>query len=1445
MHIFYSSFDWAASRLQQYLASSTRLQGWDLLNFAVPVAYNSSKSLMFSCVCPPEWHFEFHSSVVRSKRRHGTFVALFRRSMHILQPVLQLADADPSNPESVTAMDRSLGSSVFDAAAHLVALASTSLHDVIEEELCSMPVKYELDVIDSSMNAYVSSEGEFVGRNEEIGKIERCMRPVFQGSQQHCVLALVHGIPGTGKSRLAKRQLELLQRQKSRYKVIRHVIQGRGRGAVRDGLHKMGLALAVQLKVGTAASVDEVLPRLKDFLQTQRFVILADDADTDVLDELLKYVPKSSEPCALVFTSQCGQDIVKELLKRLRENILSFSFSMNSDTNIQLDKFDPDTALELVGKMCLAQKYDDFKSLDHDHDIYTPAPPPDSAADGESHRAFCFFWSIRSWLREVLKQKNLDYLPLAVHALSMWLRQEVQRSESNAASMMARWDIAVRDDFVGEVSSGHRAINATVCLALHNIGSRFSELDDACRQVLGLLALCQPVEVPWSLFDGISPTSPIGQDCIVQRGQGAVPAVIASDEVVFERSIRSVRVRLHNQKKTTVVDQSSVSFGSHVIAMADDHKHYRLQLSTPNLHMRGARVRVSGENIVDVSPVGFHCQIKDRRDTGIILGADGSNLMIKANDKSESMHMSLVSLEPGDLEMVNGQCTLRLRSFHSIEGSECKLSQGVPGVVRGGRFGSDHVIHVKPCSLMFFPIWSSFLFRNIRESVRSRDIWTSFFITLICAALSWFCIHVGQSASILVSANVFISDFLSDTGSVFGFDSTIWKFCSASLLCFVVFLFVEVIFVLSRTVRNLGAIANETYPAFLHDITFLSGESAVKHNGRWCFKRPLAIEQYNRNGRVLQRHADDTVSVVFGCETGACRALATPALSFCNICAGELSALKPEAEVKRFKAGNVRVRGADGVAAAVQEVEGLKRVAAVLRSSGLVQVDEEQRTFGMHQLLQQAVGRELGWGQLCGRMRRLLQARCGQFGDEDRFDVGLYGVMREVAATALNAIGKVKVEGGDTADAWCSGMLLRLYDVAREVYGAAAEFPNRVLAAAHSSLVGDLLRELVMTEGCTSAGRIMTLRQLAYKVPHLTHVIEHYPNFDLEACLKSEWKRSRVQLPAGLLHMQALSALPLMRDVAGLGEEGDLGLLLQGGGGLRAGEDLVRVEGEGEAAAAAGRSDDGGMSAAGRGLRAMRWRWHTLRRGNLLPCERMVDEIGGAYCREGGAGGKWEVAVALGAACDLAFFSYSDQDKWSEAIATHERALCMRLDTLGEQHPATASTLAGMGSVYGRMGNFDEAVMLKERSLRITTDTLGLHPAAAGTISSMGILYFEMREYKKSIELYEQAQFIYERTVGRMHPDTAGVILNMIWSYILLGDMKKAKKLGVEALGIYEETLGRDHEDTIVARDCLADIRKMKGSARLSSVYSGVNKNGKTFNIRFDDDGDDLLISAW
>ena len=558
--------------------------------------------------------------------------------------------------------------------------------------------------------------------------------------------------------------------------------------------------------------------------------------------------------------------------------------------------------------------------------------------------------------------------------------------------------------------------------------------------------------------------------------------------------------------------------------------------------------------------------------------------------------------------------------------------------------------------------------------------------------------------------------------------------------------------------------------------------------------------------------------------------------------------------MKRFKAGNVRVRGVEGVAPAVVEAQGLKRVAAALGRSGLVQVEEGQRVFGMHQLLQQAVGRELGWGEPCARMRRLLHARCGQFGDEERFDVGLYGVMREVAAAAVAAAGRVKAEGGEAGDAWCSGMLLRLYDVAREVYGTDAEFPNRVLAAAHGSLVGDLVGECVMREGCTSAGRRMTLRQLLHAAPHLRDVVAKDPafkpdeddlrffreemakgaseeaawatvivrRFDVGQCVEREWGRAaRARLLAGVvrahvmeeggagLPLQAVAAVQLVREVAGAGEERAVEQLLRGaaGGGVQ----LVAEEGGGGGwrVAAAGGEAGAGWRHDGRALKAMRWKLHTLV-GDVESAERMMGEIGEEHAAEAEGGGKWELGVALGAACHVAGGRYNGPETRDKEKAAYERALRMRLDALGEQHPATAATLASLGTTYGNMGDQGSAIMLCERALRIFKDTLGPHPATAFTMSSMGAAYGKKGQSEKAIELFQQALRIYESTVGRMHRDAALAIYNMSVRYYNMGDFARAEELGLEAEDIYTKTLGKDHKLTKMARDDLEITRQQK-----------------------------------
>ncbi len=200
------------------------------------------------------------------------------------------------------------------------------------------------------------------------------------------------------------------------------------------------------------------------------------------------------------------------------------------------------------------------------------------------------------------------------------------------------------------------------------------------------------------------------------------------------------------------------------------------------------------------------------------------------------------------------------------------------------------------------------------------------------------------------------------------------------------------------------------------------------------------------------------------------------------------------------------------------------------------------------------------------------------------------------SSSAVDAVGRVKEKGEETGDACCSGMLLRLYEVALEVYGLDAEFSLRVLAAAHGSLLADLVGERVMEEWCTSAGSHMTLLQLVDTASHLCDVIALHPAlrdntddlirlafealskgveppsisdmrkllsvqaFDLRKCLETRWKRATrasqlawivrayvMEESGAALPLQEVAAMPLVRERATSGFWSSCFVALRGG----------------------------------------------------------------------------------------------------------------------------------------------------------------------------------------------------------------------------------------------------------------------------------------------------------
>jgi hypothetical protein len=369
-------------------------------------------------------------------------------------------------------------------------------------------------------------------------------------------------------------------------------IQARGRDAVRDGLHRLGLTIYDKLGLGSSATVDDVLgsdskpQRLRNFLQKHRFVIVADDCDAEGCSELLLHVPPSTKPCALVVTSQYGSDVIPQLEGSARAADL---------VRIHLDCFQPHVSLQLVDAVC---GHDNYSSVRDD---------------------------LLQWMTGILD--HLGQLPLAVRLFAEWLHQELlqaahDKATVGVADLRSRWDREYADeadDCAGVLGSviGSRGLRATVRLALGNLKAHGDY--EACRQLLGLLALCPPTDVPWSLFDGVLHVSAAGQACRVRRedGGGGVAfddAVVASDKVVKDGE--SVVLQLQDGKKS-IMARSRVEFGPHILGMVVKDGRYQVQLLTPQPYMRGARVELHGF-VKAVANNGLHGRVVQRHDDGTV-----------------------------------------------------------------------------------------------------------------------------------------------------------------------------------------------------------------------------------------------------------------------------------------------------------------------------------------------------------------------------------------------------------------------------------------------------------------------------------------------------------------------------------------------------------------------------------------------------------------------------------------------------------------------------------------------------------------------------------------------------------------------------------------------------------------------------------------------------------
>ncbi|RRR75209.1 MAG: tetratricopeptide repeat-containing protein, partial [Candidatus Viridilinea halotolerans] len=87
-----------------------------------------------------------------------------------------------------------------------------------------------------------------------------------------------------------------------------------------------------------------------------------------------------------------------------------------------------------------------------------------------------------------------------------------------------------------------------------------------------------------------------------------------------------------------------------------------------------------------------------------------------------------------------------------------------------------------------------------------------------------------------------------------------------------------------------------------------------------------------------------------------------------------------------------------------------------------------------------------------------------------------------------------------------------------------------------------------------------------------------------------------------------------------------------------------------------------------------------------------------------------------------------------------ERALAIREQVLGAEHPQTATSLNNLAELYRAQGNYGAALPLYERALAISEQVLGAeHPATATSLNNLAGLYRAQGNYGAALPLYERA----------------------------------------------------------------------------------------------------------
>ena len=164
------------------------------------------------------------------------------------------------------------------------------------------------------------------------------------------------------------------------------------------------------------------------------------------------------------------------------------------------------------------------------------------------------------------------------------------------------------------------------------------------------------------------------------------------------------------------------------------------------------------------------------------------------------------------------------------------------------------------------------------------------------------------------------------------------------------------------------------------------------------------------------------------------------------------------------------------------------------------------------------------------------------------------------------------------------------------------------------------------------------------------------------------------------------------------------------------------------------------------------------------------------------------------------------------AEARSERALAIRRERRGDEHPATLEAANTLAMIYARQSRWDEAEELLEETVEVARRALDPEDRIALlTAAHLAALNRKRGRFDQAESMLVEVIEAQRRTLGPRHADTLGAMDNLALTYVRMGRYGEAEELLRELMRIREELGGADNPKTLQIKANLASLYIDKG----------------------------------